>query len=392
MIASSKKFGRNWLSHLSTPRPRLVGLKSSYRSSGSYASDNFIVTANSLFHDKIRRSHEPVPYSSSIILPENSFPASSKSEVKKVSVIGCGQVGLACAYAMLNQEIPGAMALVDMNGEKLAGEAKDMNQGSAFHSRVDISASTDFTVTAGSNLVMITAGAAQNPGESRLSLVGRNVAIMKDIIPRVLEHSPDAAIFILANPCDIMTAVAAKIAGPNVPPGRIFGAGTLLDSGRLSTIVANSLDIETSSVHGFVIGEHGDSSVPVWSSFRVGGIPLLPPGQDPTETHMSMHKEVVNSAYDVIEKKGYTNWAIGMSSAVVAKAVVNDYRSIMPVATCVRGFLGIQEDVFMSVPCVVGSPGITRVAEIPLSEAEAEMFRISAKNLWEVQKGVWDDI
>ena len=189
-----------------------------------------------------------------------------------------------------------------------------------------IQASADYSISKGSHLVIITAGVAQKVGESRLSLVERNVNIMKFIIPKVLENSPDAPICIVSNPCDIMTAVAAKIAGPTVPPGQIFGSGTCLDSSRLRNLIAMALNVDTRSVHGYIIGEHGDSSIPVWSGVRVGGIPLLKPGEEPSEAHLEMHREVVSSAMDVITKKGYTNWAVG-ASRLVCRSVSFDYCS-----------------------------------------------------------------
>lgn len=195
----------------------------------------------------------------------------------------------------------------------ITGEAKDLKQGSAFHQRIRIQASSDYNISRGSHLVIITAGAAQRVGESRLSLVERNVKIMSFIIPKVLEYSPDAPICIVSNPCDIMTAVAAKMAGPTVPPGQIFGSGTCLDSSRLRSLIGMALNVDTRSVHGYIIGEHGDSSIPVWSGVRAGGVPLLRPGEEPSAAHSKMHEEVVQSAMDVITKKGYTNWAVGLS-------------------------------------------------------------------------------
>jgi L-lactate dehydrogenase len=226
---------------------------------------------------------------------------------------------MAIAYAILNQMSAGTISLVDMNADKLQGEAKDLEQGSGFHENVRIEASTQYDVTAHSHLVIITAGAAQRPGESRLNLVERNVAIMSSIIPPVLAQSPDASICIVSNPCDIMTAVANKVAGPSVPPGRIFGSGTCLDSSRLKSLLGKALGIDASSVSGYVVGEHGDHSVPLWSSVRIGGIPMLEPGEEPTEIHRSMHRQVVDSAYDVILRKGYTNWAVGLTGAYIAR-------------------------------------------------------------------------
>lgn len=247
-------------------------------------------------------------------------------------------------------------------------------------------------VSADSHLVIITAGVAQKAGESRLTLVERNVNIMKAIMPKVLAFSPNAAICIVSNPCDVMTAIAAKVAGPSVPAGRIFGSGTCLDSSRLRSLIAKRLSIDTSAVTGYVVGEHGDSSVPVWSSVYVGGVPILSTGQDPSPIHEAMHREVANSAYDVIQKKGYTNWAVGLTGAYIANAVLDDTRQIMPVSTCVRGIHGIENDVFLSMPCGIGAQGVRRVIDLPLTGLEKDQLKHSAKTVWDIQKGVWNSI
>lgn len=157
-------------------------------------------------------------------------------------------------------------------------------------------------------------------------------------------------------------------------------------------MISKKLDLDASAVTGYVIGEHGDSSVPVWSSVRVGGVPLLQEGQDPTSVHEDMHREVMNSAYDVISKKGYTNWAVGLTGSHIARAVVDDTRQIMPVSTCVRGMYGIENDIFTSMPCSVGSTGIQRVVNLPLTDSEEEKLRKSAETLWHMQKDIWDRI
>ena len=271
---------------------------------------------------KLSRSYEPIPYDASFpIVPVNDPPG--KQEHKKVSIVGAGQVGMAIAYSILNQMSAGTIALVDQNAEKLLGEAKDLEQGSGFHENVRVLASNQYGVTSNSDLVIVTAGAAQRPGESRLNLLERNVSIMQSIIPPVLSQSPDATICIVSNPCDIMTAVANKIAGQSVPPGRIFGSGTCLDSSRLQSLLAKTLEIDARSVSGYVVGEHGDHSVALWSSVRIGGIPMLHPGDEPTEIHKNMHREVIDSAYDVILRKGYTNWAVGLTGAYIAKGKHN---------------------------------------------------------------------
>jgi L-lactate dehydrogenase len=251
---------------------------------------------------RTKDSLEPIPFTNDIaVVPLNDSP--NQIFHKKVSIIGCGQVGMGIAFALLNQTAAGTIALVDMDASKLEAEAKDLEQGSGFHEHVRILAGTGYEVSAHSHLVIVTAGVAQKPGESRLNLMEKNVAIMKNIIPNVLAHSPDAAICIVSNPCDIMTAVAAKIAGSSVPAGRIFGSGTCLDSSRLQSLIAKTLKIDARAVQGYVVGEHGDNSVPLWSSVRVGGVHMIQPGQEPEDIHRAMHHEIVNAAYDVIKKK-----------------------------------------------------------------------------------------
>jgi len=215
---------------------------------------------------------------------------------------------------------------------------------------------------------------------------------MKSIIPNVLTFSPHAAICIVSNPCDLMTAVASKIAGPSVPPGRIFGSGTCLDSSRLRSLLAKRLQVDGQAVSGFVMGEHGDTSVPVWSSVRVGGVPILKTDEKPSPVHDAMHAEVVDSAYDIIQRKGYTNWSVGLTGAYIGKAVLDDTRAIMPVSTCVRGMHGIEDDVFLSIPCVMGSHGVRKLIDLPLTDLEIDQFRNSADTLWGIQKDVWDEI
>jgi L-lactate dehydrogenase len=181
-----------------------------------------------------------------------------------------------------------------------------------------------------------------------------------------------------------------RAAGPDIPPGRIFGSGTALDSSRLRSLVGASFDVDTNAVHGYVIGEHGDSSLTVWSGINVAGSPILPPGEAPKEVHKAMHADVVAAGARVIKKKGYTNWAIGLAVARIASAVLTDERAFMPVSTCVRGYEGVKEDVFLSLPCCLGATGVVRVLDIKLTEAEAEAFRESATSVWEVQAGLWE--
>ena len=291
-----------------------------------------IITSGSILH-ATTHMHTHFPYSDSLPFDDDEGKLLGKLKRKKVTVVGMGNVGLACVASILNQGICGSIPMIDQNKEKLEGEAKDFQHGAGFHKWMKILASTEYDVSADSDLVVVTAGAAQKPGESRLSLLERNVAILQSIIPRVLEQSPDAAIVIASNSCDIMAAVAAKIAGPSFPQGKIFGTGTNLDSSRFQTIIARSMGLDPNSIHGYIIGEHGDSSIPVWSSVRIGALPLLPSGEGPCDTLKAVHKSVVDAACDVINLKGYTNWAIGMSTANIA-SIEQSFRCLPAYGVC----------------------------------------------------------
>mmetsp|Transcript_34056 Transcript_34056/g.74677 ORF Transcript_34056/g.74677 Transcript_34056/m.74677 type:complete len:361 (-) Transcript_34056:188-1270(-) len=356
-----------------------------------------IVPADDRFREHFKKwragaTVNTIPFTSDLPQKPSEDTPLGNFNSKKVTVVGMGQVGLGCVSAILNQDLCGTLAMVDIAKQKLEGEARDFQQGSAFHQTTTILASDQYDVSEGSDLVVITAGVAQKPGESRLSLVERNAKIMKMIMPQVLKYSPNATILVVSNPCDIMTAIAAKIAGPDYPQGKVFGAGTCLDSSRFQTLIATSMDLDPRNVHGYIIGEHGDSSIPVWSSVRVGALPILKPGEEPDENLKAIHKSVVASAYDIINLKGYTNWAIGMSTAHIAKAVLNDTRTIIPVSTCVRGLYGVEDDVFLSVPCSLSTNGVQRVAVLPLNDEEQATFQKCAKGIWEVQKPIWDDL
>jgi len=218
-----------------------------------------------------------------------------------VTIVGTGAVGLAAAYAILNQGLAAELVLIDVPQaqDKLRGEAMDLQHGSAFGRRTRVHAGADYALTKSSDLVIITAGARQNPGESRLDLIGRNLAIFKGIIPLVVQHSPGCCLLVVSNPVDILTFIAAKLSG--LPAGRVFGSGTSLDSSRFRTLVAERLGVDTRSVHAQVLGEHGDSSVPIFSNLVVGGQllravkPRMGLPDDP-EDWMGIHKAVVAAA------------------------------------------------------------------------------------------------
>uniref|UniRef100_A0A1L8EGB0 L-lactate dehydrogenase n=1 Tax=Haematobia irritans TaxID=7368 RepID=A0A1L8EGB0_HAEIR len=309
----------------------------------------------------------------------------------KVSIVGIGQVGMACAFSILAQNISSEICLMDVCKEKLMGEMMDLQHGSNFLKNPKITASTDFAASANSRLCIVTAGVRQKEGESRLSLVQRNTDILKNIIPKLVENSPDTILLMVSNPVDIMTYVAWKLSG--LPKNRVIGSGTNLDSSRFRFLMSQRLDVAPTSCHGWIIGEHGDSSVPVWSGVNIAGVrlrelnPNIGSTEDP-EKWNEVHKQVVDSAYEVIKLKGYTSWAIGLSTASLASSILRNTSSVVAVSTSVKGEHGIDKDVFLSLPCVLNANGVTHVIKQILTNTEIEQLQKSANIMAEVQAGL----
>lgn len=323
-------------------------------------------------------------------LMEEIVPALDKTG-GKVTVVGVGQVGMACAFSLLTQGICSELALVDVAADKLRGEMLDLQHGLTFLRNVVIHADTDYAVSAGSRVCIVTAGARQKEGESRLSLVQRNTDILKGMIPQLMTHSPDTILLIVSNPVDILTYVAQKISG--LPKNRIFGSGCNLDSARFRFHLSQKLNVAPNSAHGWIIGEHGDSSVPVWSGVNIAGVrlrdlnPAIGTPDDP-DKYNELHKEVVNSAYEIIKLKGYTSWAIGLSCASLVSSIMKNQRRTYSISVNVLGLHGIDKDVFLSLPSVLGENGVTHVIKQTLTAEEIQQLQKSADTLWEVQQGL----
>lgn len=314
--------------------------------------------------------------------------ASSTSRKSIVSIIGAGSVGTAIAYACLIRGSADALALYDTNAAKVRAEVLDLNHGTQFAPACRIEGSDELAVTAGSDLVVVTAGAKQQPGQSRLDLAAANVEIAQALTPALLDLSPGAAILFVSNPVDIVTLAAIRAVGEDAAP-RIFGSGTVLDSGRLRFLVAQRVGIAVENVHALVVGEHGDSEITLWSSATVGGVPALAyeDGDGPvfdTDTRAEIASDVVRSAYEIIAGKGATNLAIGLSTARIVEAVLRDQHRVLPVSTLQRGAHGI-DGVCLSLPTLVDGRGATRVLEVPMSDSELAGLRASAQALREVQ-------
>jgi len=308
----------------------------------------------------------------------------SMSEVndRKVAIIGCGFVGSSSAFALMQSGLFSEMVLIDADVNRAEGEALDISHGLPFAKPMKIYAG-GYEDIADAAIVIVTAGAGQKPGETRLDLVKKNVEIFKSIIPEIAKQDFNGILLIVANPVDILTYVAAKLS--KLPQGRVFGSGTVLDSARLKYLLGEHLDVDNRSVHAFIIGEHGDSEIAAWSSANVSGIPLndfceMRGYFKHEESMKKILEEVKNSAYEIIEKKRATYYGIAMSVRRICEAIIRDERSILPVSSIQKGEYGI-ENVALSIPAIVGREGVEKVVPIKLSDTEKKELMKSAETL-----------
>lgn len=308
---------------------------------------------------------------------------------RKAAVIGCGFVGSATAFTLMQSRLFSELVLLDVNMEKADGEAKDIAHGIPFAGQMKIYAGT-YDDAADAAIIIITAGANQKPGETRLDLVQKNTAIYQSIIPEIVKRDFGGILLILSNPVDILTYVALKLSG--LPENRVLGSGTVLDTARLKYALGEHLGVDSRSVHSFIIGEHGDSEIAAWSSTNVSGIPLNDfcemRGHFNHDAAMdAIAEKVKNSAYEIISKKQATYYGIAMSVKRICECIVRNERSILPVSAMMHGEYGI-EDITLSMPAIVGIGGVETHVPIALSEEEAEKLVESAKKLKEVAKGL----
>ncbi|KAH7421117.1 hypothetical protein KP509_13G041200 [Ceratopteris richardii] len=320
-------------------------------------------------------------------IPGSDLPTQIETRFK-VTVVGVGNVGMACAQTCLTEDLVDELALVDIQADKLRGEMLDLQHAAAFLPRVKIVADTDYAISAGSDICIVTAGARQREGESRPSLLGRNLTLFKSIIPQLVHYSPNAILLIVSNPVDILTYVSWKLSG--FPPNRVIGTGTNLDSSRLRFLIADKFDVNAHNVHGYMVGEHGDSSVPLWSTLTLANVPVLNVRDKngvsySKESLQELHRTVVESAYEVIKLKGYTSWAIGYSTASLVKSLLRDQRRIYPVSVRAKGFYGIENEVYLSLPSQLGRAGVLGVANVKMGEEEMQKLQQSAKTIWKLQ-------
>ncbi len=303
----------------------------------------------------------------------------------KIAIIGgAGAVGASAAYALMMSGLASEIVLVDVNHRRAEGEAMDLMQGSPFVQPVTVRAGT-YDDCRNAQIVVITAGAAQKPGETRLDLVKKNTGIFHDMIPQIAQAAPEAILLIVSNPVDVLTYAALKFSG--FPPGRVVGSGTVLDTARLRALIGQRLEVDPRSVHGYVIGEHGDSEVVVWSRTMVAGMPIHDfCAQRHSTCDADMQEDIANqvrrAAYEIIERKGATYYAIGLGVRHVVEAMLRDQNTILTVSTQMTGQFGIS-DICLSLPSIVDHGGVEGVLMPGLSDDELAALRRSADVLKE---------
>lgn len=303
----------------------------------------------------------------------------------KIAVIGAGSVGATIAYACMIRGVASRIALYDVDARKVHAETLDLNHGLQFIVPATVEGSDDPAVCKDADVLVVTAGAKQKPGQTRMELASANTAICRDLLPKLVDVAPKAIMLLVTNPVDVITYVADKITG--LPRNRVLGSGTVLDSSRFRFLIAKRLKVATQNVHAYIAGEHGDSEIPLWSSATVSGIGLHEwavqgHGKLTVRDRTEIFQNVKTAAYQIIEGKGATNFAIGLATAQILDAILRDQNRVLPVCSAIDDWRdGVVKDVALSLPSIVGRRGAEPPLPIPLNANEEAGLRHSAETI-----------
>lgn len=297
----------------------------------------------------------------------------------KISVIGAGFVGSTLAYTLSIQGLAGKIVLVDINKDRAEGEAMDIEHASPFSPRTDILPGS-YGDTANSDIIVITAGTNQKPGETRMDLIKRNASIVGSVAKEVVERSPEAVLLVISNPVDVMTRIVKQVTG--FPASRVIGSGTNLDSARFRHMLSEKFAIDSHNIHGYVLGEHGDSEFPAWSLVSVSGMNINQASDQfggimKDQDYLALNEATKNAAYEIINRKGATYYGIAASASRICRAILRDEKSIIPISVELSGQYGINE-VYLSLPTVLGENGVERILSPNLSDEELAKLKQSA--------------
>ncbi|MCI9027700.1 MAG: L-lactate dehydrogenase [Lawsonibacter sp.] len=308
---------------------------------------------------------------------------------RKAAIVGCGSVGASIAFRFLQQGLFSRLVLLDANREKAEGEAMDLSDGLPYGATMEITAG-DYGDIADCALVVVTAGVNQRPGETRLELIERNTIILKSIMKEITSRPFEGILLIVSNPVDVLTYAAQRLSG--YPRERVIGSGTVLDTARLKQLLGEELRVDSRNVHAFIVGEHGDSELAVWSGANVSGLDLddfcrlrgkaLSQGDKER-----LYREIRDSANEIIKRKGATYYGIAMAVGRIAECIVKDEHAVLPISVVLDQEYGLG-NVALSIPSIVGKNGLEKILEIPLGQAERSALDVSARQLQEVIAGL----
>ena len=307
--------------------------------------------------------------------------------LRKVAIIGCGFVGSSSAFSLMQSGMFSEMVMIDVDNERAEGEALDISHGMSLARPMKICAGS-YDDISDAAVIVVTAGANQKPGETRLDLVKKNVAVFKSIMPEIAKRNCKGVMLVVANPVDILTYTAVKYSG--FPAKRVIGSGTVLDTARLKYLLSEHLEVDSRSIHAYIIGEHGDSEFAAWSSANVSGVPLydfckMRGHKNFEEATQEIENEVRTSAYEIIRRKHATYYGIAMAVKRICEAVIRDEKSVLAVSSIMGDVFGV-EDVALSMPAIVGKDGVEDLIPVRLSVDEQRKLRESASVIKEVIK------
>ena len=304
---------------------------------------------------------------------------------KKIVIVGAGQVGATTAYALLLSGLASELVLIDLNKTRTEGEVLDLSHGIPLCPAAVIT-SGDYPDCAGADIVILTAGVAQKPGETRIDLLKRNIAVFEAIVPRVVKYAPEALLLVVTNPVDVLTTVSQRISG--LPPSRVIGSGTVLDTSRLKFRLSEHTGVDARNIHSYVLGEHGDTELVAWSLTTIAGMSLEAycascgacEGRLSDGIKDGIYDDVKNAGYHIVERKGATYYAVALAVRRIVEAVLRDEHAILTVSSRIDGPYGIS-GVCLSLPCIVSAHGVERVLEVPLTDEERQKLHHSADTL-----------
>ena len=303
----------------------------------------------------------------------------------KISIIGAGFVGSTTAFALMTSGLVSQIVIVDINKEKAEGEAMDLSHGVSFVRPIDIT-SGEYEDTKDSDIVIITAGIGQKPGDTRLDCITKNLKIFQSIVPEVVKYSPNSILLVVSNPVDILTYMTYKLSG--FPSNRVIGSGTVLDTSRFKYMLSQHFEVDARNIHTYIMGEHGDSEIATWSLTSIAGMNVdeycnVCLKKCGGEVKSNIYKEVKEAAYKVIQKKGATYYAVALAIKRIVEAILRNENSILTVSSLLKGEYGI-EDIYMGVPTILGREGVKKILQVKLNKEESIQLIESAKILKEV--------